>query len=185
MGNMKTIKIALLLCTVLFCYSCGEDVDLSGYIYSPDPVNERVKQSLDWNVSHPASEIVVTGTGYSLLVAGDLHIGGTGNLDSFLTQANTGGISGLVIVGDLTSGHREDFEIFKDKLVSKNSVPAFLIIGNHDLFFNGWDTYFDLFGSSTYSFTVRTDDATDLYICLDSGGGTHGWRQIEWLKDLL
>jgi UDP-2,3-diacylglucosamine pyrophosphatase LpxH len=59
------------------------------------------------------------------------------------------------------------------------------MIGNHDLFFHGWDTYFELFGSSTYSFTVRTSDTSDLYICLDSGGGTHGWRQLEWLKDLL
>jgi UDP-2,3-diacylglucosamine pyrophosphatase LpxH len=185
MGNMKKIKIALLLCTVLFYCSCDEDTDFSGYIYSPDPVNERVKQSLDWNKSHPASEILVSGTGYSLLIAGDIHAGGTVNLDSFLTQANTPDISGLVIVGDLTSGHREDFEIFNEELESKNSCTAFLMIGNHDLFFNGWDTYFNLFGSSTYSFTIRTDDTTDLYICLDSGGGTHGWRQMEWLKDLL
>lgn len=173
-----------LLLILLFCCSC-ETIDYTGFIYSTDPVNERVKQSLEWNESNPAREILVSGTNYSLLIAGDSHVGGTVNLDSFLIQANTSGNSGLVIVGDLTSGKREDFEIFKQELESKNSGPAFLMIGNHDLFFNGWGTYFEFFGSSTYSFTVRTDDTIDLFICLDSGGGTHGWRQLEWLKDLL
>jgi 3',5'-cyclic AMP phosphodiesterase CpdA len=184
MEIIRKSKIAFLLCSLLFCSSC-EDVDLSGFLFSADPVNERVKQSLEWNEANPAREILVSGTNYSLLIAGDSHVGGTVNLDSFLTQANKNGISGLVIVGDLTSGKREDFEIFKQELESKNSGPAFLITGNHDLFFNGWETYFEFFGSSTYSFTVRTDDTTDLFICLDSGGGTHGWRQLEWLKDLL
>jgi 3',5'-cyclic AMP phosphodiesterase CpdA len=184
METIRKTEIAFFLCLLLFCSSC-EDVDFSGFLFSSDPVNERVKQSLEWNDSHLSRDITVSGAEYSLLIAGDSHVGGTVNLDAFLTQANTTGISGLVIVGDLTSGKKEDFEIFKQELESKNSGPAFLIIGNHDLFFNGWDTYFDLFGSSTYSFTVRSNDTTDLYICLDSGGGTHGWRQLEWLKDLL
>jgi Calcineurin-like phosphoesterase len=176
--------LAFLLWIILLCSSC-EDVDFSGFLFSTDPVNERVKQSLEWNDLHSAREIRVSGTEYSLFVAGDVHAGGTLNLDSFLMKANTDGISGIVLVGDLTTGKKEDLENIKQELVSRTSVPVFPMIGNHDLFFNGWDTYFDLFGSSTYSFTVRTNDTTDLYICLDSGGGTHGWRQLEWLKDLL
>jgi predicted phosphodiesterase len=184
MEIIKKTETILMFLTLLFCSSC-EDVDFSGFIYSTDPVNERVKQSLEWNESHPAREIIVSGTEYNLLVAGDIHSGGLVNLGKFITQVNTTDVSGMVIVGDLTTGKKEDFENFKQELDSKNSAPAFTMVGNHDLFFNGWDHYFDLFGSSTYSFTVRTDDTVDLYICLDSGGGTHGWRQLEWLKDLL
>jgi predicted phosphodiesterase len=184
MGIIKNIKTALLLFTTLLCCSC-EKVDYTGFFYSTDPVNERVKQSLAWNESQPAREILVAGTAYNLLIAGDSHVGGTVNFNSYVTVANTTDVSGLVIVGDLTTGNKEDFITFKEVLDLKNSVPAFMMIGNHDLFFNGWDTFFDLFGSSTYSFSVKTDSITDLYICLDSGGGTHGWRQLEWLKELL
>jgi predicted phosphodiesterase len=185
MGIWNKIKTAIILCTLLVCHSCNEDVDNSGYFYSPDPVNERVKQSLEWNDSNPSRSISVSGTEYTLLIGGDIHAGGTVNLEAFIAQVNKPGISGMIIIGDLTTGKKEDFENFKQKLDSANSCPAFMIVGNHDLFFNGWDIYFDLFGSSTYSFTVRTDDTSDLYICLDSGGGTHGWIQMEWLKDLL
>jgi predicted phosphodiesterase len=184
MEIIRKAEILFLICSLLFCFSC-EDVDFSGFIFNTDPVNERVEQSLEWNDSHSALKITVPATEYSLLIAGDSHVGGTANLDEFITRANTTGISGMVMVGDLTTGKKEDFEIFKKELDSKNDVPFFLMIGNHDLFFNGWEHYFSMFGSSTYSFTVRTNDTTDLYICLDSGGGTHGWRQLEWLKDLL
>lgn len=184
MGTMKKTKTVLLSFTVLFCCSC-EDIDFSGFFFYTDPVNQRVQQSLEWNASHPNRDISVSGTEYNLLVGGDAHVGGTVNLDEFLTQANTPGNSGLVIVGDLATGKKEDYDIFKQELDSKNSGPAFLMIGNHDLFYNGWDTYYQYFGSSTYSFKVTTSNATDLFICLDTGSGTLGWKQLEWVENLL
>jgi hypothetical protein len=42
-----------------------------------------------------------------------------------------------------------------------------------------------MFGSSSYSFSVTTPVASDLYICLDTGGGTLGPSQLSWLKELL
>ena len=41
--------------------------------------------------------------------------------------------------------------------------PVFLITGNHDLFFDGWKTFYEFFGSSTYYFTVSTPEVPDLY----------------------
>jgi 3',5'-cyclic AMP phosphodiesterase CpdA len=184
MGIMNKKTVTIFLLAVLFCGAC-EDLDFTGFIRSPDPVNKRVKQSLEWNETHPAREIFVQGSDYDLLVGGDSHVGGTVNLGTFLEQANTTGICGVIMVGDITTGKKEDYVTFNQELDLKCSGPAFMIVGNHDLFFNGWDTFFSFFGSSTYSFTVRTEDATDLYICLDTGGGTLGWRQLEWLKDLL
>lgn len=185
MGTIKKIKNVLLFLTALVISSC-ENVDFSGFFFYTDPVNQRVQQSLECNVSHPVSTISVSGTEYTLLVGGDAHVSGTVvNLDKFIAQANTPGITGMVIVGDLATGNKEDYDIFKQEIDTKNSKPVFLMIGNHDLFFSGWDTYFEYFGSSTYSFTVNTENATDLYICLDTGSGTLGWRQIDWLKNLL
>jgi 3',5'-cyclic AMP phosphodiesterase CpdA len=162
-----------------------KNVDFSGFLYSPDPVNERVKQSLEWNKIHPYKEISVTGTDYSLLIAGDSEVGGITNLDTLIARANKPGIEGFVIAGDVSTGNKNDYNNLKHELDEKNHGPAFLILGNHDLFFNGWETYFSCFGSSTYTFTVKTKDATDLYICLDSGNGTIGSIQLDWLSDVL
>jgi 3',5'-cyclic AMP phosphodiesterase CpdA len=182
-NRKKRLTVVLLLGMLLFV-SCRK-LDPLGFLYSTTPVNERIKQSLEWNKTHPIEDIQVSGSDYILVVAADSHVGGTLNLDALITEANKPANSGLVMVGDLTTGNKEDYVTFKQELDSKNSVPAFLMSGNHDLFFDGWGTFQDFFGSSTYSFKVKTNDTTDLFICLDSGGGTLGWRQLEWLKDLL
>ena len=89
------------------------------------------------------------------------------------------------MAGDLTTGHEEDYNVFEQHLPQQDSLPAFLIAGNHDLFFNGWKEFYSRFGSSTYLFTVKTPDATDLFICLETGGGTLGDKQLEWLINIL
>ena len=91
----------------------------------------------------------------------------------------------VVMVGDLTTGHAEDYALFEQHLPNRDSLPSFLIPGNHDLYFNGWEEFYTRFGSSTYFFTIRTTTATDLFICLDSGGGTLGNLQLDWLKEML
>ncbi len=185
MGHLKNFRNCYLPGLILICNSCIGDADLTGLLYSPDPVNERVKQSLEWNKSHNSRDVVINASDYSLLIAGDSQVGGIANLDTLIARSNKPSVTGLVIVGDITTGLKEDYKIFDKELAEKNSIPAFLILGNHDLFFNGWDTYYSYFGSSTYDFTVKTNNASDLYICLDSGNGTIGSRQLEWLKDEL
>lgn len=184
MAAIKKIKKIIPVAAMLICFSC-EDVDFTGFFYNSNPVNDRVKESLEWNETNPKQAITVAGTEYTLLIAGDSHVGGTVNLTTFLTQANTTGASGIIIAGDLTTGHKEDYDVFRQVVESKNSLPAFFAVGNHDLFFDGWKVYFDYFGSSTYSFKVITDNAIDLYICLDTGSGTLGSKQLEWVTSLL
>jgi hypothetical protein len=59
------------------------------------------------------------------------------------------------------------------------------MVGNHDLWFNGWNQFYSRFGSSTYIFTIETPAAKDLFICLDTGSGTLGKKQMDWLKEIL
>ncbi|MCX6262066.1 MAG: metallophosphoesterase family protein [Bacteroidia bacterium] len=185
MENLKENKVVYFLIIILTCNSCMKDADLTGFLYSDDPVNERVKQSLEWNKKNPNREVFVPGTDYTLLIAGDTEIGGTANLDTLIARTKKPGVAGFMIAGDITSGDSEGYNIIEHDLDEKNPGPAFYILGNHDLFFNGWDNYYSYFGSSTYAFTVKTNDASDLYICLDSGNGTIGSRQLKWLEDLL
>jgi hypothetical protein len=185
MENLKVTGTISFLIIILSCDSCMKDADLSGFLYSPDPVNERVKLSLEWNNVNPKKDLTVEGTNYGLLIAGDSEVGGTSNVDTLIARSKKPGIAGFLIAGDITSGDPEGYGTLERDLDSKNPGTAFFILGNHDLFFNGWDNYYSYFGSSTYSFTVKTDDASDLYICLDSGNGTIGSRQLKWLEELL
>ena len=185
MENIRLTGTFCFLILILLCSSCMDDADLSGFLYSPDPVNDRVKLSLAWNNTHSDREVFVSGTDYSLLVAGDSEVGGTVNLDTLIARANEPGNVGFVIAGDITSGNNEGYDIVKHELEEKNAGRHFMILGNHDLFFNGWDKYYSYFGSSTYAFTVKTNDTSDLYICLDSGNGTIGSRQLGWLTGVL
>jgi hypothetical protein len=185
MGNLKETGIVYLVIIILSCDSCMKDADLSGFLYSNHPVNERVKLSLEWNKVNPSKNLAINGTDYSLLIAGDSEVGGVINLDTLLSRAQSPGVAGFVIAGDITSGDPKGYEILEHELDTKNHSSAFYILGNHDLFFNGWDNYYSYFGSSTYAFTVKTSDTSDLYICLDSGNATIGSIQLAWLSDLL
>ncbi len=170
---------------LVFLLSGCNVLDFSGYFYSPDRVDERFEQSDMWNQTHPFKTLTANSENYQLLVAGDSHIGGLINFNKFLTEAAKSENLGFVLVGDNVSGEEEDYLVLKNQLPDFNQIPYFLVVGNHDLYFDGWKTYYDFFGTSTYYFTVQTPQHKDLYICLDSGGGTLGAKQLAWLKNVL
>lgn len=183
--EIRKKSVLVFLLPLLFLFVTCDKLDPAGYFYSSSTVNERVEQSLEKNLGQPSRDIVVTGSEYTLLVAGDSHVGGTENLNLLIEETNSPGVSGLVVVGDLTTGHEEDFITFKQEIDLKLDRPGFLMTGNHDLYFGSWKNFLNYFGSSTYSFKVSTTNSTDLFVCLDSGSGTLGWRQLDWLKTLL
>jgi 3',5'-cyclic AMP phosphodiesterase CpdA len=116
---------------------------------------------------------------------GDSHVGSTDNLDTFFKQAKDNNTTAVVLVGDITTGHQEDYEVFEAHLPDKDSLMYFATAGNHDLYFDGWQNFYSIFGSSAYYFVVNTPNASDLFICLDTGGGTLGNKQLDWFKKLL
>lgn len=167
------ISVILAGCTKIEDFPAGESV------------NQRFVQSMDWNKSHSDREIVVQSDTYSILAMADSHVGGTENLDSFLRIVKTSDASAVVMVGDLTGGKKEDYILLESHLPFQDPLPIYLIAGNHDLFNNSWKEFYTRFGSSIYFFTVKTPVASDLYICLDTGSGTLGERQLEWLTNIL
>ncbi len=184
MGHPVKIYLAILL-LIPFSFTSCEDLDVSGMFRSYDPVNERFEQSMEWNASHPFMEISVPADDYNILSMGDSHVGSTKNLDTFFSDAKTKNSAAVVMVGDLTTGHAEDYEVFQQHVPDPDFLPQFFIVGNHDLYFNGWKQFYSRFGSSTYTFAVKTNVDSDLFICLDTGGGTLGKKQLDWLKDVL
>jgi predicted phosphodiesterase len=179
MEHKLNSRFALLIITATTFSSCIKPEQTA------ENANQRFIQSMDWNDNHPYREIVVPDNDYMILSLGDSHVGGTDNLDSFFNIAKNRKAAAVVMAGDLTSGQETDYNAFEKHLPPQDSLPSFLVTGNHDLFSNGWNNYFPRFGSSSYLFTIKTPAATDLFICLETGGGTLGTMQLDWLIKLL
>ena len=185
MEYKKPAGYLIVLAAILLAQSCTDELDLSGLIYSPDNANERYEESGEWNLHNPKQEIVVASDNYTFLVAGDPHVGHTKNLDHFIKKATAPEISFFILAGDLTTGQSYDYDTLYKHLTGLALLPYFLTVGNHDLFFDGWKSYHDYFGSATYTFTVESLSGRDLYICIDTGTGTLGSKQMQWLKETL
>jgi predicted phosphodiesterase len=184
MGSI-IIKYGLILSIIFLLSACIGDADLTGFVRSTDRIEERYQFSAEWNETHPAEKLITTREEYDILVAADLHIGDTTCFLNFLAQGTQPEATAMVFVGDIVSGKEKDYETFNRLLPVDNIKPSFALVGNHELYFDGWKHFSRLFGSSVYYFTIATPTKEDLYICLDSGSGTLGKSQLKWLKDLL
>jgi 3',5'-cyclic AMP phosphodiesterase CpdA len=176
----KMTKVQLLLIAVALTLSSCTKTSNYG-----ETANQRFILSMDWNNRHAQNEIVELSDEYSILSMGDSHVGTTVNIDSFLTIAAISKPAAVVMAGDLTDGTEKGYWDFYRHLPEENSIPMFLVAGNHDFWGKGSEAFFTMFGSSTYIFTIETPVAKDLFICLETAGGTLGTSQLDWLKNIL
>lgn len=178
-------KYIWLLILSLLVTGCGKDLDLNGLVKSDTTPDERFVESTKKGWMRSPREITIDTCSYSLIFAADCHIGTTRNFSKLLDLSRLPGVTGLFLAGDMSTGHAEDYDTLKNLLNRTDSVNWYMTVGNHDLFFGGWKLFFSYFGSSAYTVIIKTPQGSDLYICLDTGGGTLGGNQLQWLKDLL
>lgn len=174
-------SILLLILTVL---SACESFELRGFVSSYETADQRFEESLELNREQGNTSINLTEVSYTIYAMGDSHVGGTKNLTRFFSAAREDAIA-AVLVGDLTTGKQADYEVFSSHLPVDTTFRYFALAGNHDVYFDGWSHFKKVFGSSTYYFVVTSPNASDLFICLDSSGGTLGNSQLEWFRTLL
>jgi len=177
--NLKSLLIAAM---ALLVTACGK---IEGPTSSSELIDKRFQESMEWNMKHPYTEINVESDDYTILTMADVHVGGTINLDRFLNIARNEKPAAVIIDGDLNGGKVEDYDKFEKHYPKSDSLRSFYLAGNHDLWHNGWEEFYKRYGSSSYYFTVKTPSGTDLYICLDTGGGTLGKLQTEWFTEIL
>ncbi len=119
---------------------------------------------------------------YSFAVVGDLHIqrADTARFRRILQAAKDEGDAFGVFLGDLVdSGERTDALAFRQALADFSwSGKAFPVIGNHDIFNDGWSSYKELNGPSHYVFQVGNAK----FIVLDTADGSLGDTQAKWLE---
>lgn len=181
MENLKS-KIIGLLVIPLLLISCLEDADIGNAFIADESVNFRFAQSQEWNKTNEIRNLQTDVDHYVLFSFGDVHVGGTKNLNKVYEDFNQQQALGIVFVGDNTTGHEKDYDVLDSTMLKHQDIPQYLMVGNHDLFFHGWEHHYAKFGSSSYSFEVETPVAKDWFICLDSGSGTLGKDQLAWLK---
>lgn len=185
-------KFLLAFCILMSACSDSSDVDLKNLICWDESVDTRYDFSMGWNELHPDTTILAASDDYHVYFFTDAHIGALSNendsthihFDTILCQAKSKHLAALVNAGDISTGRKKDIQ-FVETMFKSCCIPCYSVVGNHDLFFDGWKVYKDLLGSSTYCFKVRTPDSVDLFICLDSGNGTFGAKQLGWLKNIL
>jgi len=181
---MEKWKIILLLFSLALT-SCFHDLDEAGAFHSKYNANERFEMSEQWNNAHPFQIIIMPDSEYSVVYCGDTHIGTYQEFLQVINAAKQPSTAALVVAGDISRGHVESYDTLQNLMNTVDSVKWFFTPGNHDLYFGGWDEFYPRFGASSYYFVVSTPAGNDLFIILDSGSGTLGSKQLDWLAEVL
>lgn len=184
-------KTLLGLAAVVLLTACTK-LDLTGLVMpASTEADQRVKQSLGMGLKNSPANIVATTDNYRLYVCSDVHTEEfPRRYNEFLRRQRADSTALFALqLGDLSNRQGALYNAAKtmryDSIRDRHDTPVYSIVGNHDLFFNQWDDFKQLFGASTYVFTVTTPHYRDLYIMLDSGGGCHGRTQMNWLRGIL
>ena len=122
---------------------------------------------------------------FSFAFVGDIHLGGqeTSNLRKILDEAKSFGDSFVVFLGDITDkGERTAMETVKSQVAEFGfSNKAIYVLGNHDVFGDGWTAWKDLFGASHFDVVLGNCH----FIVVDTADGIVGESQTDWLEETL
>lgn len=121
---------------------------------------------------------------FTFSMVGDLHVGGgTERFRDILNRASTSQSEFIVLLGDIVDqGKEDDVEAVHAALVDQGFDQKYLpVIGNHDVFYSGWNFYRTRFGASHYT----VDIGNCRFIVLDTADGVVGEDQVAWLEAQL
>ena len=188
---LQMVKKTILLCVTAAVFSGCDSLDIKGLLV---PTSQVVGHRFDQSIAMTSDKAIATievGDEYTFYVCTDPHINETSvNLDQFnAALRNDPDADFGVQLGDCTDKigklprYMESIEYKPD--VHKYNYPIFTILGNHDLFFDGWGDYKSNVGPSVYRFETKSSTTKDLYLVLDTATGTLGSKQTKWLKNFL
>lgn len=179
MQNRKTLRIlqvSLVLSLLWFALPSG--------CTSRTIPSERFQQSE--SLAAPTLSVTLADNdNFKFAFVGDLHIAGqnTDRLRRILAAAAAEGDDFVVLLGDIADeGGRDDFVAVQTAVSDAGFAgKALYVIGNHDIFAEGWTHFRDLLGPSHYSVTV----GNSRFLAIDSADGTVAETDAEWLRAQL
>jgi len=198
---MKKLHLILITAAAVLATGCNR-LDVAGMVINRSDTEERVADWLDYNNQYGMPVIENAPDEYHVYSCSDSHYS---ERDSIIPQGDKDRLYRYVTAerndpkaifaihaGDMVNESGEaGFRMTQEALAYNANTqakddPCFLVIGNHDVYFDCAQYYKQYFHTSTYTVTVKTVSGfQDLYIFLDSGNGTHGKRQLEWLEEQL
>lgn len=188
----KLFSIIAVIISMLSLTSCYGNLDVIGIVYGQSPRSDvRFANSMAYNDTAGYTTIHIPQNKYKVYYATDMHVDTSWrNVSKWATAyRNDNECYFGIVLGDMVNAinHYEDFlkGLVYDPLTQKANKPYFTTVGNHDLYYGQWAEYLKYFHTSTYYFIAQTPDYKDLFICMDSGDGTWGRKQFDWLKELL
>ncbi len=143
----------------------------------------RVNESLGSSTSIQGN-IETNATDFTVAIMSDIHQGHyLGNLlPEAIDAAKAAGDLFVLALGDSAdTGKTEDFTAVKQAFDDRN-MPFRMVLGNHDIYFGGWENWRNLFGSSIFRFDVGQ---TISFFVLDTANGYVGDSQMNWLENEL
>lgn len=186
---------------MIMATSCNR-LDIAGMVVNRSDTEERVADWLDYNAQHGEPVIEDAPDEYHIYSCSDSHYsdrdsivpqGEKDRLYKYISAERNDPMALFAIhAGDMVNESGETGFIMTEAALQYNAEtqaendPCFLVIGNHDVYYDCAKFFKQHFHTSTYTLTVKTVGGfQDLYIFLDSGNGTHGKRQLDWLEEKL
>jgi 3',5'-cyclic AMP phosphodiesterase CpdA len=160
-------------------------VDLSGLLVSTD-LDERLREKNNFEFLGRGDGGISAefGDEFSFVVITDTHIedGNTNGLEKIKNVIEDNKeIKFAVFCGDITqNGSEQNINTFIE-IARSLSVPAYPVIGNHDIYFGNWPVWKRLIGSTSY----RVNGGSATLFILDSANSFIGKEQLDWLENEL
>ena len=185
------MRKSLILFMMAFCLNACH-VDLLGFLYTRSgDVDARFARSMEYNAQAGYPSITVPDDNYRVYVLTDAHVTEkeTRNLDRFVAErlADETAAPFWINLGDCVNnkGQLDVFESHIAPLVAAG-LRHFPTAGNHDIYFGEWNDWIARFHTATYWFEVLTPGrGKDLFLSLESAGGTLGRSQRSWVEKIL
>ncbi len=169
---------------LLMKFTLGLGLIVLGGCVAKSGFEERFKESR--RLVAPSFSVTGVSSGdFTFSLVGDVHLGGndTSRLRVILQAAQDHNDAFIIFLGDMIDkGVKADFETFIAQVKEFGfENRAIYVIGNHDIFDDGWTHFRDLMGPSHYDVTL----GNCRFLILDSADGMIGEGQTEWLEKRL
>ena len=176
---IKSVYSKVIIFCILFIAGCSF-VDIGGLFYSSDVDSRfRKKNSLPGFTAPP----LANGDNFKFIVISDTHYykKQPGYLKKLEALRLALGFEFVVITGDIVQNGKESAYNLVKNDIGNLLVPVYPVIGNHDIYNNGFNIYKKVFGRSIYDFSL----SDTYFIFLDTANGTLGPLQKNWLESSL